>query len=286
MAETKITKTNVAKGIWSEDNLIAGTDISIQQVPQPLIDDNTIGLWHFDNNDNNAIENSSLEINSNINRAQFSYPTDIKKFGTSSIRIRPTATSSSAGWPNFIKNLPSTDLTVDLWVRTLESGITNYWAISLEGSGSTDIGHKFFNIYSSRITIPNQGVSIDFEPETWVHLAIEVMGTKFYHYINGVKVYECTRTGTVTRFYFGYQTAYLNTWIDELRISNVARYQGQDFTPFELPYSNDGNPQYKINNTKDISGKQDVLTTATGYDATKTQVLKNVNGTLTWVDEA
>ena len=28
------------------------------------------------------------------------------------------------------------------------------------------------------------------------------------------------------------------------------------------------------------------LTTASGYDATKTQVLKNVNGTLTWVDEA
>lgn len=27
------------------------------------------------------------------------------------------------------------------------------------------------------------------------------------------------------------------------------------------------------------------LTSITGYDATKTQVLKNVEGTLTWVDE-
>lgn len=37
---------------------------------------------------------------------------------------------------------------------------------------------------------------------------------------------------------------------------------------------------------KDISGKQDLLSTATGYDASATQVLKNVNGVLTWVDEA
>ena len=29
----------------------------------------------------------------------------------------------------------------------------------------------------------------------------------------------------------------------------------------------------------------DKPTTYTGYDASKTQVLKNVNGTLTWVDE-
>ena len=31
--------------------------------------------------------------------------------------------------------------------------------------------------------------------------------------------------------------------------------------------------------------KQDDVTTLTGYDATKTQTLKNVNGTLTWVDD-
>ena len=34
-----------------------------------------------------------------------------------------------------------------------------------------------------------------------------------------------------------------------------------------------------------INGKQTDLTKATGYDATKTQVLKNVEGTLTWVTE-
>ena len=34
-----------------------------------------------------------------------------------------------------------------------------------------------------------------------------------------------------------------------------------------------------------VDKKQDVLTTITGYDATKTQTLKNVSGVLTWVDD-
>ena len=73
--------------------------------------------------------------------------------------------------------------------------------------------------------------------------------------------------------------------LDELRISNVARYQGQNFTPFNQPYSTaSGESQYAIN--ADLSSKQDILTSATGYDATKTQVLKNVNGTITWVTES
>jgi hypothetical protein len=38
-------------------------------------------------------------------------------------------------------------------------------------------------------------------------------------------------------------------------------------------------------NTTDISTKQADLTTASGYDATATQVLKNINGVLTWVTE-
>lgn len=38
-------------------------------------------------------------------------------------------------------------------------------------------------------------------------------------------------------------------------------------------------------NTTDISTKQVDITTIIGYDATKTQTLKNVNGVLTWVDD-
>lgn len=57
---------------------------------------------------------------------------------------------------------------------------------------------------------------------------------------------------------------------------------------FTLKWSGDtctvGHAQY-INMEIDIATKTDYQTYV-GYDATKTQVLKNVNGTLTWVDEA
>lgn len=34
-----------------------------------------------------------------------------------------------------------------------------------------------------------------------------------------------------------------------------------------------------------LAPKSDLYKTYTGYDETKTQVLKNINGTLTWVEE-
>lgn len=43
-----------------------------------------------------------------------------------------------------------------------------------------------------------------------------------------------------------------------------------------------------VNDVKSVANaaSTDVLTAITGYDASKTQILKNVEGTLTWVDEA
>ena len=43
--------------------------------------------------------------------------------------------------------------------------------------------------------------------------------------------------------------------------------------------------KYVISIDDILDGKQGILSESTGYDATKTQILKNVNGTLTWVDE-
>jgi hypothetical protein len=44
--------------------------------------------------------------------------------------------------------------------------------------------------------------------------------------------------------------------------------------------------ELKTDGTLLLNGKVVLVPEAvTGYDATKTQVLKNINGTLTWVDE-
>lgn len=33
------------------------------------------------------------------------------------------------------------------------------------------------------------------------------------------------------------------------------------------------------------TNKQDILNTITGFDNTKTQILKNINGVIQWIDE-
>lgn len=73
--------------------------------------------------------------------------------------------------------------------------------------------------------------------------------------------------------------------LDKVLISNYSSQQSITSTLkfFTLPIS-DNNPTN--NNQFTRKGYVDTLpTTYSGYDATKTQVLKNINGTLTWVDE-
>ena len=74
-------------------------------------------------------------------------------------------------------------------------------------------------------------------------------------------------------------------YLGNLLISNYSSQQSitTTFNFITLPISNI-NPTN--NNQFTRKGYVDALpTTYSGYDATKTQVLKNINGTLTWVDE-
>ena len=50
MAETILNKNQAGSGIWTSDTLIAGDNISITQVVNPVIDEHTVELYHFDNN--------------------------------------------------------------------------------------------------------------------------------------------------------------------------------------------------------------------------------------------
>lgn len=60
----------------------------------------------------------------------------------------------------------------------------------------------------------------------------------------------------------------------------------QDILTFDsTPTQNSTNPVTSGGVYTALSGKQADITTITGYDATKTQTLKNVSGVLTWVDD-
>ena len=137
MAETKISKAQAGSGIWTSDSLVAGTNISITQVPQPVIDENTLVVAHLDENLQNSA-GGSITITSFGN-----FSTTYHKFGTGSSDITKTSTGKAIT-SDFSSIIGQGDYTLDFWHLRLNNGDRNsgYVAIGENsmfyfGSGSS-----------------------------------------------------------------------------------------------------------------------------------------------------
>lgn len=278
MAETLVNKTQVGSGIWQEDNLIAGTNISIIAVPQPIIDENTLGVWHLDSSADNVVGDATITLA----LTPADYNTTSYKFGTASARFYQ---SSSARFFSNYSTVFQNDFTLDLWARTRSNNGNDAEIIFGAVYGSSSCVFSVRSTYID-VKIGSSTPRTNTVSQSWHHIAIARSNGVLYAFLDGVL--KGTTSAPSTNNYISLYSPSNNDaemLLDEIRVSNVARWT-ENFTPFSEPYSSGGTVKYAINNTQDISGKQDVLTGATGYDATATQVLKNVNGVLTWVNEA
>lgn len=288
MAETRINKSQTDSTIYTQSTLIAGKDISITEVPRPIIDDNTLGVWHFDGNTDNAISNSALSWNTSYG-GNVVYESGFKKFGSSCSRFSSRNSSTQTVFTGDTQSFMTGNWTWDFWIF-VNSGATPgsntiAWSVGYTASNTYSICVSATDV---RLKQNGQSVVSDIATSTWHHIAFVKEGVNLYRFFNGKLIDTTEVNPSDMRMFYRYcgnDAAKNNTFFDEMRVSNVARWT-DDFTPFSLPYSGGGDPIYRINDTKDISGKQDLLSTATGYDANATQVLKNVNGVLTWITEA
>jgi len=284
MAETVINKNQTGSGIWTSDNLVGGTNITIAQ---KQVANSTLGLFHFDTLDStNSAPASNYTVFSipNIWRASL-----VDGKFSNAIRINSTYDQGIT----FLTDNNATasdDYTLDFWIKPVQT-TSGTWINFGPGTvpGSFYINNNTISYYDIARNI-NVAVQSNIDNTTWYHLAIELYKSSTYYYIDGTMVAALAYTASQKPDGKGIFLVRLQTNsiadLDEVRISNVARYKGQDFSVPTAPYIIDTPPAvYEINNTQDLSSKQDILTSATGYDETKTQVLKNVNGTLTWVDE-
>lgn len=119
------------------------------------------------------------------------------------------------------------------------------------------------------------------------------LGTKYGSYYKFYSTYcdfkEYTNETNKNRLYIGNRQFSANYTGNDIITDVVGFYSNDSLNIYYLStnrnYSsafiptNDGHPATK----KYVDDKP---TSYTGYDATKTQVLKNINGTLTWVDES
>ncbi len=270
MAETLLNKNQAGEGLWTSDNLIAGTDISITQVPQPVIDENTLGVWHFENNSDNAVSGREWTLNTSFVP---SFTNDTFKFGSYCCSYTASSTAQFGIFNNAISSIASGNYTIDMWVRSLPSGYgTSYyaqWFLSNTASGGGS-NTAMLLIYSNKIQGMSSSASVAVEPNSWHHIAIEKYGTQYNTYVDGTLLESLIWSSTTTFFVSAWSTStYIPYYFDELRLSNIARYQGNNFTPFERPYTAAGGPaQYQINNTKadpDLSSY--LQNTATGTNS-------------------
>lgn len=207
-------------------------------IPSYIIDEHTLGVWHFENNDTNAVNGSEV----GISKTGFTklYSNSNSKFNDycAQLRLQNTTQGAIDLFQNY-GEVFSSDFTLDFWVRTLGSTGTGNTCFSIAVNRTTPIVSFF--IYKNKIECQNSLYSKSFAVNTWHHLAFERYSNIIYCYIDGEMIYSTTEGQTLdatmayTKLISG--TASANCpYIDEMRLSNIARYEGQNFTPFNVPY--------------------------------------------------
>ena len=257
---------SVPENVYTKENLLGGKDIEI--VPEPVdggVDEYTTGVWHFDSS-----------MFDEINNKGFSYDrvgTYIDgKFGKGVYSVYGGRTDSEilCETQSIVK-----DFTIDCVVLpkdTSSSGTVlylyagdqsgDYYGLSVTYSmigGSVSLGHRSAVLTSKTLT----PLTAADKP----HLALQRRGVLVEVFIEGKKEIEydiSSIVGELTGKGFGVNSA---NWvgIDELRISNIARYTG-DFTPPTQPYHKaEPTGNYVINYVKPVGEVEALKTDFSNY---------------------
>ena len=145
----------------------------------------------------------------------------------------------------------SDPLTIDMWVRPAND---TQDAIFFDGRDSTSNNALALRQASDNLLVLRGNVTLFninsvFSTNTWVHIAVtrgDPFGNTFRVFVNGVEE-ASTLFGvaaSAATIHIGSDFNGLNNWagyIDELRVSNVDRYGGTNFTPPTSAYTADDN---------------------------------------------
>ena len=237
-------------GYYNRDNLLGADEIEI--VPEPVesgIDSHTMGCWHFDGNNENAVDGSVMTSSSK------GFDTN-GKFG------------SCAKTPTFTGWMPtsSDDYTWDFWFKT--STITGYDNGQVGGIGNYSGGYKYGCFYKQNeklYAVRKGDSSIAEQPfatlqeNVWTHLALTRQNNIERWFVNGklIRQGENTYNATANQSFKSATNADFGR-TDEYRISDIARWT-EDFEPPTKPYSvavPTGN--YVIRNKTKLVHKSDI----------------------------
>lgn len=267
---------SVTDPTYTRTNLVAGNNVSITAVPQPVIDANTKHLFHFNGSATDVIA-SSVMSGADVST---SYP---GKFDTCALMV-DSGNYTVSYFNSFTPDLG--DITVDFWTK---APANYFWFLQYGKSSTTTTGDFTLKFdadgsISKYVGYSNPSKIGEVSTTSFHHIAMEretISGTTHIrYYIDGILSSDDTYSsanswGDVMVIWAssnGTQSAGGGTggFLDELRISNVARWTS-DFTPYNEAYTTTSASKYQINTTVDLSTKQDTLVSGTN--------IKTVNNT-------
>lgn len=268
--ETKINSTQTQENIWTQDNLVAGDDLAIQLLPQPLIDSHTTLLSHFDDNMTDVIngktffDNEQSSLSGTVTYLNGKFDKGAVLVATDKQNYNHYSTFSS----NFLT--ANTSFTIDFWAKCQQAVTDTYWVDFYLGNKTSPyydslsfiikesyfvLDYRYFGTGNNTMDYPS-----GYNPQNWNHYAFvfDKDNSKTYFFVNGKTVFIGTFSGNNSAQYgfkgvsVGNSSSSVYPIIDELRESNIARWTS-DFTPYEQPYTYGGSDVYRIQPTNLIN---------------------------------
>ena len=256
------------------------TGINMEEMTtERVVEETTVNLWPLNGTLANSVENGDP-----FPATTYTYAQDNE---STLIQGQPSA--------DLLPDYPLTYATLEWDAKATDTEDFTYFATSETGYG---IGFNGTTVKWGSMQSPEymEEVSGTYaEPKSdFHHFAIVYTSYGIYFYYNLKQVgfqylddpwmnpsydpYSENQTGLSGHISYG-----APFYLHSVKISSEPKYDDETITLDKLVYVS---ADTTVLATKaEVTAKQADLTTVTGYDATKTQVLKHVNGVLQWVDE-
>jgi len=215
-------------------------------------DANTVLLLHMDGTNNSTVFEDDTGVRRKVAVraiADAKISTAQSQFGGSSAIF--DGTGDYLEIPNSATAIGTGPFTIDYWFRATSTASTPSLVDLRFGGGDTTGYSDYINSTGKLVVFMNNGNRITstttISTNTWYHVAIvRDSSNDIKMYINGTNegsAYNFSNNMTSTYYRIGNNVSASNGFnghIDELRISNVARYTA-NFTPSTAPFVNDAN---------------------------------------------
>lgn len=235
--------SQIPANLYTEDNLIAGNNVTITEVlPEGGIDNHALACWHLDSNRTNAATNDSAwGTFGNVNSTGSGFDTNTYKFGTASYRGGALSSNPSLGYVE-----KSDSFTLDFWAQKY-SDSTNFAQFGFVSSSYNELGFALSStdgvlLNGLKLSSTQSGVSlssfnIDFSDNEFHHIAYiyDKDTKKVYFYCDGKFITSADTVNNLT-YHLLLNTQFNTNYfrLDEIRFSDIARPLNPDGT-FPVP---------------------------------------------------